>query len=159
MCGTGVTWKTFPLCPVGSVTRGWTTPGRYLLCPSRIPPSSPPLLIVLESTLALFHASTSSAHGFMATLGLEYGVTVALPPGSGDVDPMLCDTSQNLTMWSSPDVISWTGSSVGDSCETIPPPLACLLGLLGDAGDLALPRGGVTNGMDPPGELYMVLDE
>ena len=52
------------------------------------------------------HLSTKSSFAFTGILGLEYGVQVAHPPGSGDELPMECIASQKLTITSSPDVSS-----------------------------------------------------
>ena len=55
---------------------------------------------------------TKSSSASIGIFGLEKGVYVALPPGNGDILPMDCDTSQNFTSVSSPDVSSCVGYSV-----------------------------------------------
>ena len=51
-------------------------------------------MVLVDET---FHLSTNSEHALMGIFGLENGVTVALPPGKGDVLPILAATSQNFT--------------------------------------------------------------
>ena len=75
-----------------------------------------------------FQVSTSSDAGFRGIFELENGVIVELPPERGDVLPMDCDTSQNLTRWSSPEVIHCEAYSVDELNETRPPWLSSFFG-------------------------------
>ncbi len=61
-----------------------------------------------------FHRLINSDDALMGSNGLEKGVMVALPPGSGEILPMDDATSQNLMRWSSPEVHIWVGASVDD---------------------------------------------
>ena len=132
--GTGDAWKTLPRCPVLNVARGWTVPGRHrrITLPSLPPPNMEKEEEEEEYNDDFFFAplllqtSIVSASAFTIIRGLENGVTVALPPGRGDVPPMDMLTSQNFTSTSSPDVSSCVGHSArpaGDTAKPTPPTL------------------------------------